>query len=421
MKFLGFGKKKNGAKKRKAVLDKTTLVPNASIPEPAVADNSPERVSENVPDESGGLTKVHSKEFGTPVVAGSGDLPTTPATEAETPSPVLASLNVVSQRDEESLEIVIQGIVTDQPLVDESPLAVEVTPSEDVPDYQEEEEEEEPFDQAEFRGPEDPTILDFEKAASKELHAIKDDDDEPPPPPPPLPEALARRLLGAFNCESSTTMDASRRIMESFYDTMCGTELHKRSSKRPYFNREFTLTFIKELTQDGLPLLYHLANTSKEEVWTGRSVTMYIRLGNSHATQLVQPRLTWTSMGGGNAEPVTVEVDLLDIQNVLDSADRDDVRDDGEIADMCFFSVTTIKGDVYLFETSSYEERDRVVNGIKNVIARLSFHLVAGDAAITSELYSEDSGQMSGELPSLRTQAQAMNQISNAFLDIGLT
>jgi len=188
---------------------------------------------------------VHSKEFGTPVVAGSGDLPTTPATEAETPSPVLASLNVVSQRDEESLEIVIQGIVTDQPLVDESPLAVEVTPSEDVPDYQEEEEEEEPFDQAEFRGPEDPTILDFEKAASKELHAIKDDDDEPPPPPPPLPEALARRLLGAFNCESSTTMDASRRIMESFYDTMCGTELHKRSSKRPYFNREFTLTFIK--------------------------------------------------------------------------------------------------------------------------------------------------------------------------------
>lgn len=245
MKFLGFGKKKNGAKKRKAVLDKTTLVPNASIPEPAVADNSPERVSENVPDESGGLTKVHSKEFGTPVVAGSGDLPTTPVTEAETPSPVLASLNVVSQRDEESLEIVIQGIVTDQPLVDESPLAVEVTPSEDVPDYQEEEEEEEPFDQAEFRGPEDPTILDFEKAASKELHAIKDDDDEPPPPPPPLPEALARRLLGAFNCESSTTMDASRRIMESFYDNMCGTELHKRSSKRPYFNREFTLTFIK--------------------------------------------------------------------------------------------------------------------------------------------------------------------------------
>lgn len=126
-------------------------------------------------------------------------------------------------------------------------------------------------------------------------------------------------------------------------------------------------------------------------------------------------------MGGGQTEAVTMEVDLLDVQNVMDSIDSEDIRDDVVQEDMCFFSITTCKGIVHLFEARSYEERDRVVNGIRNLIARLAFHLVAGDAIISSELYSEDYGQFSGELPSLRTSAQAMNQISHAFLDSGST
>jgi hypothetical protein len=184
-----------------------------------------------------------------------------------------------------------------------------------------------------------------------------------------------------------------------------------------------TLSFffnLQEATQTGIPLLYHCANTTtKGDGWTGKSVVMRIRLGNSHGVKLVQPQLQWTAMGGGHAQVVTEGVDLLDIQNVLDSADGDDIRDDGGLEDMCFFSVTSTTGDVYLFETSSYEERDRVVNGIKNLIARLSFHLAAGNEGVSAELYSEDYGQMSGDLPSLRTPTQSMNIISHAFLDSG--
>jgi hypothetical protein len=145
---------------------------------------------------------------------------------------------------------------------------------------------------------------------------------------------------------------------------------------------------------------------------------MRIRLGNSHGATLVQPQLQWTSMGGGYDSVVTDGVDLLEIQNVLDSADTDVMMEDGVASDMCFFSVTTNSGDVYLFETSSYEERDRMVNGIKNLIARLCFHLVAGNEGVSSELYSEDYGQVVGDLPSLRTPSQSMNIISHAFLDL---
>ena len=63
-------------------------------------------------------------------------------------------------------------------------------------------------------------------------------------------------------------------------------------------------------------------------------------------------------MGGGHAQVVTEGVDLLDIQNVLDSADGDDIRDDGGLEDMCFFY--TNGKNVFLFGTSSYKEQDWV-------------------------------------------------------------
>jgi hypothetical protein len=79
---------------------------------------------------------------------------------------------------------------------------------------------------------------------------------------------------------------------------------------------------------------------------------MRIRLGNSHGVKLVQPQLQWTSMGGGHARVVTEGVNLLDIQNELDSTDGDAILDDGGLEGMCFFSVTTTTGNVFLFGTS---------------------------------------------------------------------
>jgi hypothetical protein len=84
---------------------------------------------------------------------------------------------------------------------------------------------------------------------------------------------------------------------------------------------------------------------------------------------------------------------------------------------VCFFSVTTTTSNVFLFGTSLYEDRDQVVNGIKNLIALLAFHLVAGNEGVSAKLYGEDYGQMSVTLPSLQTPTQSMNIIAYAFLD----
>lgn len=180
----------------------------------------------------------------------------------------------------------------------------------------------------------------------------------------------------------------------------------------------------QEITKTGVPLLYHQPPSDPNvEDWTGRSVTMFVIPGNSNGGKMLQPTLEWSTMGGGwsrtgTSKVVTTSIDLLSIHSLLDSSDVEEERDDdGAGDDVCFFSITTKAGHVHVFEAQSLGERDRIMNGLKNVIARLAYHLVAGDVQVSTELYSEDDGLMSGELPSLRTPAQAMNDISHSFLD----
>jgi hypothetical protein len=89
--------------------------------------------------------------------------------------------------------------------------------------------------------------------------------------------------------------------------------------------------------------------------------------------------------------------------------------------ELCFFTVTTDTGDVHIFEASSPGERDQIVNGLKNVIARLAFHVIAGDTTASSELYNEDAKSKShnapvGDLPSLASPHQNMNRIAHTLL-----
>ena len=84
------------------------------------------------------------------------------------------------------------------------------------------------------------------------------------------------------------------------------------------------------------------------------------------------------------------------------------------------FTITTNEGDVHVFEAPTILERHNVVNGIRNVVAWLSYHLVMGNMASGTKLMSnldEEQGEQRGELPSLKTPAQAMNELSHTFLD----
>lgn len=171
--------------------------------------------------------------------------------------------------------------------------------------------------------------------------------------------------------------------------------------------------------------------------WSGRSVVMKIKPGNANASSdnsacmerknwfsshdrssssSVQPKLVWTTLGGGIEDKVAqCSVSLFSIQSIS-TMDNDDSL--GNIAgeeEVCIFAITTKAGDVQLFETSSLRERDLLVAGLKNVIARLAFHLIVGDASASSALYCEDPPP--GELPSCSGPTKDMNRIAHALMD----
>lgn len=83
-----------------------------------------------------------------------------------------------------------------------------------------------------------------------------------------------------------------------------------------------------------------------------------------------------------------------------------------------FFSITTQStGTVHIFEAASVMERDYIIRGMKGIISRLAFNIIAGNTDVVGEHYSEDAGQMTGELPSLRSPRQAVRDLTHAFLD----
>ena len=83
-----------------------------------------------------------------------------------------------------------------------------------------------------------------------------------------------------------------------------------------------------------------------------------------------------------------------------------------------FFSVTASStGNVYVFEAPTGKRRDYIVKGLKCLISRASYQMIAGKVDVCRELYSEDAGQLTGELPSLVTPTQALSRVTHAFLD----
>lgn len=184
-----------------------------------------------------------------------------------------------------------------------------------------------------------------------------------------------------------------------------------------------------------MSVLWHLPPSDADESntnWSGRSVLLRIKPGSCYSTNDFEPKLLWQTVGGGK-EGEAVEINsfpLLDIQSIAtfkDTIHEGDEADNfmassgygGIDEDVCLFAITTDEGEVHVFEATSPRERDLIVAGLKNVIARLSFHLVVGDAGASSELYSEDSKNQPphGELPSLPDPTKTMNRIAHALLD----
>lgn len=215
------------------------------------------------------------------------------------------------------------------------------------------------------------------------------------------------------------------------------------AKRRVYLDEASTARFLRRIVNNGFVLLYLQQPNEDEDDesassdnvpvddWKGRTVTMVINKGHfwnrpkkdtssKNVRGLVDnqsPCLEWTTVTGGKStDVVTTSVDLLDIQSILTN-DEDKEEDE----DLCFFTVTDGNGHVHIFEAATLEERNRIVNGLKTIVARWSFHLIAGDTAATSELYSShaSSQNLDVDMPSLPNPSLTMNRVAHIFLDSG--
>lgn len=274
---------------------------------------------------------------------------------------------------------------------------------------------------------------------------------------------IVRQLFGAFQCADDSMgnnnpctlypQQAATNVMRYWTDQACNEDTEKerwrlrqrekreaQPSPEPFYDEAFTLRFIRRMTTKGAALLYLQAphtTGNKSDDWKGRTVAMLIEKGSTgeaHASNVteepIQPRLAWTTVAGGQTfEVSTTSIGLLSILNVTtdsnqDSGSEEDKREGSEDSDLCFFTITTNEGDVYVFEANSPQERDSLVNGIKNVLARLAYHLIVGNEVGTAELYHDasnddtiDNPTMSGSLPVVLNPRQTMDRVTHVLLD----
>jgi hypothetical protein len=205
--------------------------------------------------------------------------------------------------------------------------------------------------------------------------------------------------------------------------------------KRPvYLDEAAVVRFLRRITKNGFVLLYLQApegsgdDTNYTDDWKGRTVTMVIQKGHLAArgggnadggVEMIDlpqsPQLEWTTVTGGQTfESTTTSISLL---NILSIATNDDEVED---EDMCFFTVTSEDGEVHIFETATLEERDRIVNGLKTLIARWSFQVIAGDVTATSELFESRVAlpPTSDDMPALPNPNLTLNCVAHMLLDL---
>ena len=168
-------------------------------------------------------------------------------------------------------------------------------------------------------------------------------------------------------------------------------------------------------------LVYHQPpkDGDTKEDWVGRTITMTLKPGTCNSLTLEQPQLSWKTMGGGTASEIeTRSIGLLDIHSISSSV-GDEARDDHESSAveqdemMCFFTITTGDGDVHVFESITSEESERLVNGIKNLVARFANQLILGDTSAFSEFYTNADEDVSVRF----SRDEAMTRLSHSFFD----
>lgn len=162
-----------------------------------------------------------------------------------------------------------------------------------------------------------------------------------------------------------------------------------------------TSRLIKELVHDTMHLVLHpdasefTARTSSAP----SSQRIWIELGSRIQGQIIQPKLVWRTAhqkskgkkgGAPNADEPTTSIDILDISRVRDLSEAE--HKDYPLAKRSrSFAIVTSDQLTYVFEAKNTHEKDRIILGLKLVVARLASLIIVGDGRLFADFFYPDS------------------------------
>jgi hypothetical protein len=169
-------------------------------------------------------------------------------------------------------------------------------------------------------------------------------------------------------------------------------------------SHSYIQTYSQAMKNEKLTLMWHPTQTKQCSNRSPLCVKVWIESGVYLVDgTFLLPKLTWVALHERNLHARSMNVskesperlDLLDVCRVRESETVDRRLHPFARADHSFIIQT--QNEVFLFEVESKEERGRIVNGLKLVIARLASLLMLRDLRAVDEFFG--TGSVPGEAP----------------------
>jgi len=160
-------------------------------------------------------------------------------------------------------------------------------------------------------------------------------------------------------------------------------------------NDEHVTKFVRELTNGNVTLVWHPSKCQKNDSGSPVCVQAWFEMGSRLRDKVIQPKFMWWAayqpditrkkLSISTHTPESVE--LLNIVRVLKPSHID--REHHPFAKQRnSFTLQSNTNEVYLFEAFSEKERDRFVQGLKLVVARLASKIIVGDENVFDEFFT---------------------------------